>query len=94
MLSRTAERIYWIGRYLERAENTARLIKVFTNLLIDLPRGAPIGWEMLPAIMGGKSQFQKRFQVMDERNITRFLLVDKPFQGSAINSISAARENA
>lgn len=94
MLSRTAERIYWTGRYLERAENTARLTKVFTNLLIDLPKGAPIGWEMLPEITGGRKQFEKRFQVMDERNVMKFLLVDRGFSGSAFNSISAARENA
>ena len=37
MLSRVAERIYWMARYLERAENTARIVNVNTNLLLDLP---------------------------------------------------------
>ena len=37
MLSRVAERLYWFGRYLERAESTARLLSVYTNLLLDLP---------------------------------------------------------
>lgn len=39
MLSRVAENIYWMARYIERAENTARLIMVNTNLLLDLPKG-------------------------------------------------------
>ncbi|MBD3648692.1 MAG: alpha-E domain-containing protein [Pseudomonadales bacterium] len=38
MLSRVAERMYWFGRYVERAENTARLIRVNTNLSLDLPK--------------------------------------------------------
>lgn len=44
MLSRVAERLYWMSRYLERAENTARLMDVYTNLLLDLPSGVNIGW--------------------------------------------------
>ena len=39
MLSRVAESIYWLGRFLERAENTARLINVNSNLMLDLPKG-------------------------------------------------------
>ncbi|MGA1742678.1 MAG: alpha-E domain-containing protein, partial [Pseudohongiellaceae bacterium] len=38
MLSSVAERVYWLGRYLERAENAARLLKVYSNMLFDLPR--------------------------------------------------------
>ena len=38
MLSRVAERIYWLARYLERAENTARLVSTYHFLLMDLPR--------------------------------------------------------
>ena len=41
MLSRVAERIYWMARYLERAENTARIINVNSNLLLDLPKNVP-----------------------------------------------------
>ncbi len=38
MLARVVESVYWLARYLERAENTARLVSVNTNLLLDLPR--------------------------------------------------------
>ena len=44
MLSSVAERIYWAARYLERTENTARLIRVYDSLLLDLPRGLNISW--------------------------------------------------
>ena len=37
MLARSAERLYWLGRYLERTENTARLLSVYMNLMFDLP---------------------------------------------------------
>jgi len=40
MLSRVAESLYWMARYLERAENTARLINTTTDVLLDFPRGA------------------------------------------------------
>ncbi|MCW8976594.1 MAG: alpha-E domain-containing protein, partial [Sedimenticola sp.] len=45
MLSRVAENIYWMARYIERAENTARLVMVNTNLLLDLPKGLQPGWQ-------------------------------------------------
>ena len=47
MLSRVAERTYWFGRYMERIENTARLMTVNAQLLLDLPRGVRLGWESL-----------------------------------------------
>ena len=46
-LSSTAERTYWLGRYLERAETTARLISVHGNLIMDLPRRVQDGWKPL-----------------------------------------------
>ena len=52
MLSRVAENIYWMGRYLERAEDAARLVSVNTNLLLDLPKGIAPGWEPLIIISG------------------------------------------
>ena len=38
MLSRVAERLYWMARYLERAENSARMIMAFNSLALDMPR--------------------------------------------------------
>ena len=44
MLARAAQNLYWMARYLERAENTARLINSTTDVLLDLPHGATLGW--------------------------------------------------
>ena len=49
LLSRVAESVYWAGRYLERAEATARLVQVHTELFLDLPKAAGIGWTPLLA---------------------------------------------
>jgi uncharacterized alpha-E superfamily protein len=49
MLSRVAERVYWMARYIERAEDTARLVAAYNHLVMDIPRGSQPGWEMLCA---------------------------------------------
>lgn len=93
MLSRVAERIYWLARYLERAENTARLVSTYHFLLLDLPKGAQVGWRALPVITGGQAQFAERYARADERNTLRFLLADAANPGSLVNSVAWAREN-
>jgi uncharacterized alpha-E superfamily protein len=93
-LSRTAERIYWLGRYLERAENTARLVNVNANLLIDLPGRTPLAWRSLIDIMGNPEHFAKLYATPDERNVVRYLTADARNPGSLLNSLSMARENA
>lgn len=94
MLSRVAERIYWLGRYLERAENTARLLTVYSNLLLDLPRGAKVGWHTLVEITGSQEEFNEKYTVIDERSVNRFLLSDTNNHSSVISSVALARENA
>lgn len=94
MLSRVAERIYWLGRYLERAENTARLLTVYSNLLLDLPRGARVGWHTLVEITGTDEDFDVKHKETDERSVNRFLISDLSNYSSIISSISLARENA
>jgi len=94
MLSRVAERVYWLGRYMERLENTARLINVNTNLLLDLPRGAQIGWLSLIDITGVTEQFKEKDSTGDEQSIIRFLIADLQNHCSILNSLKYARENA
>ncbi len=94
MLSRTAEQLYWIGRNLERVENTARMVSVNSNLLLDLPRGTKLGWEALITITGSGEIFSRQYQRMDERNIVKFMLADKINPGSVRTSIYHAREGA
>lgn len=91
MLSRVAERMYWLGRYMERAENTSLLISVNTNLILDMPKVKHI-WQSLIQIAGVEEAFHKRFSKVDERNVTKFLLDDE--NSSVTASIKMARENA
>jgi len=94
MLSRVAERIYWMARYLERVENTARLINVNSNLLLDLPKGVTPGWMPLIEIMGGKDTFDELYTEASERNIIRFLASEAKNSSSISMSLYLARENA
>ena len=93
-LSRVAESIYWMGRYLERAESTARLVAVNANLLMDLPAGASLGWRPLLDITGGAAAFDARHAHADERNVARFLAGDLANPSSIASSTARARDNA
>lgn len=93
MLSRVAERLYWLGRYLNRCENTARLIHIHTNLLLDMPKRVEVGWANLTRILGGAEQFRQRYAVADEYSVMRFLLIDTDNPGSLMASLNTAREN-
>lgn len=94
MLSRVANRIYWMARYLERAENTARLINVNGHLLMDLPMRTQVGWYPLVEIMGAEPLFESLYDDHSERNVVKFLVGDQRNPGSILSSLSNARENA
>lgn len=94
MLSRVAENIYWMARYIERAENTARLINVTTNLILDMPRSANVSWEHIIEIMGNEESFHAQYDAVEEKDILRFLIADQDNPGSIVSSIQYARENA
>ncbi|MDJ0738308.1 MAG: alpha-E domain-containing protein [Gammaproteobacteria bacterium] len=93
MLSRVAENIYWLARYVERAENTARLVRVNTQLVLDTPSGIKPGWEPLVEITGLHEVFHAVEREPSERNIVRFLIGDANNPGSILSSLAAAREN-
>jgi uncharacterized alpha-E superfamily protein len=94
MLSRVAENIYWMARYLERAENTARLIMVNTNLLLDLPKTGQLGWQPIVAILGIESAYHEKFEDYGERTVLKYLISSPDNPNSIINSLRLARENA
>ena len=93
LLSSVAERVYWMSRYIERAENTARIILVNNNLLLDLPRGIELGWEPLVAITGSAELFREHYDDPSERNVMRFLVSDVRNPNCIICSLAQAREN-
>jgi uncharacterized alpha-E superfamily protein len=93
MLSRVAERVYWLARYIERAENSARLVNAFTNQMLDLPTGLAPGWRQLVDIIGCGSSFEKHYQTFNERSTVGFLVADDFSPSSIRTSVSLAREN-
>ncbi len=93
ILSSTAERAYWLGRYLERADSTARLVRVNSRLLYDLPKRLPLAWQGLVNITGSRELFDELFEEPSEKNVARYLINDARNSGSLIRSLDQAREN-
>ena len=93
MLSRVAERIYWLARYIERAENSARLVDAYTNQILDLPRDAAPGWRQLIEIIGETENFEQHYTAYNEHNTVGFLLADNSSPSSIFTSVALAREN-
>ncbi|MEQ1847242.1 MAG: alpha-E domain-containing protein, partial [Nitrospira sp.] len=93
MLSRVASSIYWLNRYIERAENYARFIEVNLNLTLDLPRGTTEQWEPLVATTGDHESFTDRYGKATKENVTQFLSADAANPNSILSCLLAAREN-
>jgi uncharacterized alpha-E superfamily protein len=99
MLSRVANLIYWIARYLERAENTARIVEVNAALVLDLQsRQAaddPRAWEPLVFVTGSDEKFHELYgEKATERGVVEFMLFDKRNSSSVLSCVAFARENA
>jgi uncharacterized alpha-E superfamily protein len=88
LLSRVAEDAYWAARYLERAEDTARIVREFTSLIIDLPAAATTGWAPLLAILG-----QDPAPDPGERSVIELLICAPGNPSSIAQSVRHAREN-
>jgi uncharacterized alpha-E superfamily protein len=91
MLSRVAENLYWAARYLERAENLARLTSINHMMVLDLPRGVSPGWEPLLDIVACREAFEQHFRNANEANVVKFLTVDTRNPSSILNAVSNAR---
>lgn len=94
MLSRVADSIYWLNRYIERAENVARFIDVNLNLMLDLPGGVSPQWKPLISVTGDLEQFNSRYSEVNNRNVIQFLCFDLSYENSIISCLKKARENA
>src|ERR1700733_3674422 len=94
MLARVAESIYWMSRYVERAENVARFIEVNLNLMLDLPVGSEQQWQPLVATTGDAAEFAKRYGAATQHDVIEFLTFDLKNVNSILSSVRAARENA
>lgn len=94
MLSRVADNLYWLSRYMERAENLARLVDVNASLMLDLPRELSPGWQPLITITGSEALFAERSRDSSERAVVRFVVADDKNPGSMVSSLATAREIA
>src|SRR5262245_49192166 len=94
MLSRVAQSIYWMSRYVERAENVARFVDVNHHLLLDLPSVGGEQWQPLVLTTGDRALFMERYGGFTRDNVIRFLTFDGSNPNSIISCLTAARENA
>lgn len=95
MLSRVAESIFWMSRYVERAENTARFVDVTLNMLLDQPHQAEeLQWQPLVSTTGDVELFEEKYAGATADNVIHFLTFDRDYCNSILSSLYAARENA
>jgi uncharacterized alpha-E superfamily protein len=93
MLSRVADAIYWMSRYVERAENVARFVDVNLHLALDFPEAGE-QWAPLVAVTGDHEAFTKKYGQASRDNVLEFLTFDRESQNSIISCLAHARENA
>ena len=96
MLSRTADHLFWMSRYTERAENTARMLDVNyqTSLLPQSEAAALLGWQGLLSISELLPTYQTRHGDVNVRDVLDFMVKDESNPSSIVSCLNAARENA
>ncbi|MGB4058637.1 MAG: alpha-E domain-containing protein [Burkholderiaceae bacterium] len=96
MLSRTADHLFWMSRYTERAENTARMLDVNyqTSLLPQSAAVAQVGWEGLLSISELMPAYKAKHGAVTARNVLDFMVRDETNPSSILSCLLAARENA
>src|SRR5688572_29108524 len=94
LLSRVADAVYWMARYIERAENVARFIGVNLHLQLDLPLEPAYQWQPLIDASGDAEPFLRQHDVASEENVIPFLAFDAANPNSIFSCLRSARENA
>ncbi len=98
MLSRVAHSLYWMSRYIERAENVARLVDVNLQFLTDFQGladdSAREHWGSILASTGDGELFHSLYETVNSQTVTDFLAFDPSNPGSILSCVFAARENA
>jgi len=100
MLSRIAESMYWIGRYIERAEDTARITDVTFHHTLGmgtLPEDrerTQRQWEALLAIVGDNQRFFQEHEIATDESVSAYLILDSSNPNSVISCVARARELA
>ncbi len=96
MLSRTADHLFWMSRYTERAENTARMLDVNyqTSLLPQSEAVAQLGWQGLLSISELLTSYKEHYGDIQARDVMDFMVKDESNPSSIVSCLGAARENA
>ncbi len=94
MLSRVADSLYWMSRYIERAENAGRFVHVNLTLMLDSPVGLMEQWEPLIQITAASEAFKARYGGASQENVIQFLTFDTENPDSIRSCLLKARENA
>jgi len=94
MLSRVANAIYWMNRYIERAENVARFVDVNLQLMLDLPERTGEQWDPLVDTTADGALFHERYDDPSPANVLQWLTFDTGYANSILSCLTAARENA
>lgn len=94
LLARTADRLYWGARYVERAEDTARIVRAYHDLVVDFPSVELLRWEPLAALTGSARLLVVPAEdPSGERTVVHHLVADGSNPSSIVSSVHAAREN-
>jgi uncharacterized alpha-E superfamily protein len=91
LLSRVADRMYWAARYIERAEDSARVLRAYGDVLADLPT-ASSRWSPLVTISGSDVRLPA-VSGSDENQVAQFLIADREHPNSIVNTVDSSREN-
>lgn len=94
MLSRVADSVYWMSRYVERAENMARFVSANFSLVLDAPASGDSPWEALVSTSGDQDDFAARYGAVTGEQVIRFLTMDAQNPNSVLSCLGSARENA
>lgn len=103
LLARTADRLLWGARYLERAEDTARVVRAYSDLVFDYDSDEMLSWEPLAALTGSikyadSSPEERGYTIPEgdstgERPVIAYMLGDRSNPSSIASSVTAARAN-
>jgi uncharacterized alpha-E superfamily protein len=94
MLSRVADSMFWMSRYVERAENVARFVDVNWHLILDSSTKEEEKWMALVNTTGDRDAFEKRHGKATRQSVIRFLTFDVENANSIFSCVRSARENA
>ena len=94
MLSRVANSIFWMNRYIERAENYARFVSVNFNLVLDMPSDIPQQWDPLIVATADHYTYYECYEKTTQDQVIHFMTFDTRNMNSILNSLEYARENA